>query len=215
MVVYNVNMSKADTATAQSPKCSIHAGKLLGYINKERESLGAPKLRIDSVLASGARYKFDHMVKYKYFSHEMVRGEDWTKAIRDKGVHASLVENLGSNDLTPELSWKEFKNSPSHYGSLIDPQYERVGISAKCISYTIKHAATKGDKQYIGDKVSDVTVIMLAGKEPQQPRQVQSQQGAQPRYDYTRDLYETQTTHCETRDTSWSGPDYTTTCRTY
>lgn len=154
---------------ADAPICAVDAGKLLGYINTERLRLGAPELRTEAILAVTAKGRLDDMVQRKYFSHVVPDNQDWAAPIRQQGVNALLAEDLGSNDLTPEQSWQEFKDSADHYKSLVDPRYTRVGIATECTDYMLAMALTPEDQQYIGSKVTDLTVIHLAAEEPAAP----------------------------------------------
>lgn len=154
--------SKVDGSQA----CLLSASKLLEYINTERAKLGVTTLTTDSVLVSASKLKADDMESKKYFSHKFPDGNKWDKHVRELGVKASIAENIGSNDHTPENSWEEFKESDEHYKSIIDPQYTRIGIATKCTDYTQEIAIEPGDQQYTGEKITDLTVITLAAPEP-------------------------------------------------
>lgn len=180
------------TQTPVAPVCQVDAGKLLEYVNAERSRLGAPQLQIDATLATAAKYKLDNMVAEKYFAHKMANGTDWFKYARDLGVHAAVSEDIGSNDNTPEQSWQEFKGSPAHYKSLTDPQYTRVGVSAQCTDFVREKAVEPGDEKYVGAKITDLTVVTLAGVEPQKPApqpQVNVQQPTRSQHCSTTPIY--------------------------
>lgn len=175
-LIYVINEKKSLDTQAAAPvaTCSINAGELLNLINAERSKLGAPSMQIDSVLSTIARSRTDDMIARKYFSHTLPDGGQWSKSFRDAGIHAAIAEDLGSNDNTPQQSWDEFKASPSHYKSIIDPQYTRIGISAVCTDYKLEMAVDESDKQYLGTPITDLTAIVLAGVEPKVPQQPQT-----------------------------------------
>lgn len=160
------NQKPAVKASVQ-PVCIVDAGKLLGYINGERSRLGAPQLIVDTTLAQASKMRSDDMVAAGYFAHVAPSGKQWYETARSLGVKATIDEDIGSNDNTPEQSWQEFKDSKEHYASLINPKYIRVGISTLCTNYTLTKAVDSSDQQYLGTKITDLTVITLATEEPQ------------------------------------------------
>lgn len=196
-------------AVPQAAVCSVDAGKLLGYINAERSKLGAPELVVDATIATAAKYKLDDMAAKKYFAHKMPDNTEWHAKLRSLGVNATTAENIGSNDSTPEQSWEEFKSSPSHYSSMTDPQYTRIGIATQCTDYTLELALEAGDEQYVGTKVTDLTVVTLAGVEPK----AQQYQPQAPVTNYVTPSYRPSTTYCTHNEYTYFND--TTTCRTY
>lgn len=164
------NTAETPQQQPATPVCSVDASKLLEQINAERQNLGAPALLIEQKLSTSARQKLDDMVSKKYYSHTQI-GASYVDLIRTQGIHAAIAENLGSDDVTPENSWVEFKNSPSHYKSMIDPKYTRVGIAAQCTDFVLEHQTDAIDATMVGQEVRDLTVVHLAGDEPPQPSQ--------------------------------------------
>lgn len=176
VAAYSIGKAQAPSqVTAQDQVCQVDAGKLLEYVNTERSRLGAPQLQVDSLLATAAKQRLDHMATEKYFSHKLPDGSEWAKFVRDQGVNATISENLGSNDNTPEQSWQEFKDSSNHYKSLTNPKYTRIGIAAQCTDFVLEKAVDPSDDQYVGNRVTDLTVAILADDEPpkqqEQPQQ--------------------------------------------
>lgn len=163
------NKNKVEYVNTE-PICTVNANTLLEFINAERIKLGAPALVVNQGLAIAAKNRSDDMIARKYFSHEMPENADWATFVRDQGINAAIAENLGSNNINPEQSWTEFKNSSAHYQSLVDPKYTRVGLSTQCVDFTIETAVTEKDQEYIGSDITDITVIFLASPEPAKPQ---------------------------------------------
>ena len=155
---------------AVTPPCTVNAAALLTHIQDERAKLGAPILTSDNLLAQSSREKLDDMIANKYYGHDLTDGSAFSTLIRDKGIKASISEDLGSSDNNADQSWDEFKNSPEHYKSLTDPTYTRIGISTQCTDYMMEKSTGPTDNSsMVGQKITDLTVIHLAGPEPVAP----------------------------------------------
>lgn len=147
--------------------CSVNADSLVSLINQERASLGKPTLITDSLLVASSKTKLDDMIAHTYYGHNLLDGRSWDVYYKAQGIQASGSENIGSSDISPEKSWLEFKNSPSHYASFIDSSYTRIGVSAQCVDLTLTQVTGPSENSnLIGQKVSDLTVVHLARPEP-------------------------------------------------
>jgi hypothetical protein len=170
-LVYNLNTHEKPLAVATSavePVCSVDPSELLGYINTERASLNAPVLIVDGQLTETANHKLNDMVAGKYYGHKYLDGSDSWPYIRAMGIHAALAEDLDTNAVSSKDDWEGLKNSPEHYKSLIDPQYTRVGIDEQCTDFVAEHSTGPDDNtNLIGTKLTELTVIHLAGVEPE------------------------------------------------
>lgn len=165
---------KTPVAVTQ-PACNVDAGILLTEINAERSKLGVPQLSIDSTLATTSKQKLDDMVGKKYFGHDLPDGSNFSVFIRNAGIHAAASEDVAENTFNPENTWESYKASPSHYKSLTDPQFTRVGISTQCVTYVVQTSTGPDDNSsLVGKTVTDLTVVQLASPEPAPQPQVQT-----------------------------------------
>lgn len=147
--------------------CSPDAGKLLSLINSERSKLGAPVLTVDTSLATAAGEKSRSLEDGLYYGHQIPDGTDIFKFLRNQGVKASASEELDVNALSPDEDWDAFRASSSHYSSLTNASYTRIGISERCVDYTIKTATGPDDNsRLVGQQAKELTVIYLASPEP-------------------------------------------------
>ncbi len=129
--------------------------EFLRLTNLERNRLGASSLTIDSHLDSGAKLRSQEIIES--FSHTRPNGESFSTVV-DGNVYgwSSLGENicmtshLGSGNTSVAVKWVGsdeqieaaaaaiftcFKNSPPHYESMKDPNWEDCGIG---VSYAVK-----------------------------------------------------------------------------
>lgn len=125
----------------------------LMLVNLERQNCGVGTLTIDPVLDEAALLRSQEIVTL--FSHTRPNGEDCFTAIDlSRYQHATLGENIcytshiGTGYYTPDDAWVGsdaqieaayawvftlFKNSPGHYGNMIDADFEDCGIGVTCV----------------------------------------------------------------------------------
>lgn len=160
-------ISKKSVPKAAAQSCQPDASQLLSLINQERTKLGSPTLSVDTALAKSAKNKLNDEITNQYYGHNLIDGSNDISLLRAQGVNAASSEDLDENALTPAQDWASFKASPAHYASLTDPQYLRVGIAAQCVGYkTVKQTDSTGNIP-VGTALTELTVIHLAGVEPQ------------------------------------------------
>lgn len=164
-------------AAPPPPVCQVNAEKLLGYVQAERSKLGVPLFAVEPKLVTASQDKLNLMIEQKYFAHHLPDNRPWSVFIRAQGIRAGISEDIGSSDLTPEQSWEEFKKSPDHYASLTSSEYTRVGAAAQCTDYTVEKAVDEGGDTLVGQKITDLTIISLAGNEPVAPAAQTTSQG--------------------------------------
>lgn len=146
----------------QKTQCVVNAKELLSLINNERERLGAPALTINSDLASIANNKLVDMRDNKYYGHLGLDGSKPDKYYRQFGVDSAFSEDLDVNAMSPAADWTALKGSPSHYKSLVNPQYTRIGIGSECEDYTItKTTGPDDNSNLVGKQAQELTVIEL------------------------------------------------------
>lgn len=146
--------------------CQPDSGQLLGYINQERSNFGTPALIVDPALSRSAANKLADEVAGSYYGHNLLDGSNDVSFLRAQGVNAATSEDLNANQLTPLADWTTFKNSPSHYASLTNNQYIRVGIAESCTDYSIATETDPANNAPVGTHIVELTVVQLAGPEP-------------------------------------------------
>ncbi|MEG2038955.1 MAG: CAP domain-containing protein, partial [Oscillospiraceae bacterium] len=105
-------------------------------INRERESLGLSALEYDENLQTAARLRSKELCQAGKFEHKRPTGEAWNTVIENDipTDYTSVGENLAmadSNrpiDRTAEEWFRQWKESPSHYETMIVPEFEYIGV---------------------------------------------------------------------------------------
>jgi len=98
-------------------------------INAERESLGLSALTYDETLEDVANYHSLDMAQRSYLSHISPEGGKLEDRLSNAGVSYSVAgENLASGFTSAEAVFTAWKNSPSHYETLVNSLFTRVGI---------------------------------------------------------------------------------------
>lgn len=166
VAIYRVANPQKSVNVAAIPTCQPDTSQLLSFINQERAKIGSPQLTVDSALATSAHNKLNDEVMGQYFGHKLLDGSSPHSFITAQGVNAAWSEDISSNALNPTVDWASFKGSPTHYASLTDPQYTRVGIAELCSNYKIAKETDATEDIPIGTQVSELTVVHLAAPEP-------------------------------------------------
>lgn len=150
-----------------SQTCNVDANILLGHINTERKLLGVPALSVDASLNASAHNKLEDEKTNSYFGHNRLDGTPWYSAFLDKSkVSAPASEDIDVNDVSSDQTWGTFKHSPSHYKSLTDPRFTRVGLSTQCVDMTLTHVTGPADNSaYLNQHIVSLTVVHLAQTE--------------------------------------------------
>lgn len=102
--------------------------QIVALTNVARREKGLPALAVSSKLDLSSQYKADDMAQKNYFAH--VREEkslaSWLKDANYKYQVAG--ENLAVGFSSAEEIVKAWKNSPTHYANLIDPEFKDLGV---------------------------------------------------------------------------------------
>lgn len=150
----------------QIPVCKIDTQALLNAINVERISLGRQELAVDSSLQLSATNKLDDMYSKNYYGHNLPDGRSWDVFYKAQGIKAVGAENENIGGMSEAEVWKSFKGSPSHYSSLTDTKFSRVGIASKCQDITPALDTANPSSGTVGTTYPSLTVVHLAGIEP-------------------------------------------------
>lgn len=101
---------------------------VLKLINRERSKVGLNELRNNPELKSAACKKLDHMLAYKYWSHELPDGTSPWKFISDAGYeYSNLGENLAYGYSTEVALVEGWMKSSEHKDNILG-DYEDSGV---------------------------------------------------------------------------------------
>lgn len=103
--------------------------KILALVNAEREALGLSALTYDSALESIAYNHSADMAEKSYLDHTSPEGFTLENRLDNAGVTYGMAgENLASGFTSSDAVIKAWKNSPSHYETLVNPLFTKVGL---------------------------------------------------------------------------------------
>ena len=103
--------------------------KILELMNAKRVEAGLQPLSMDDKLQSIARYKSNHMIQNRYFSHTNPDGTNWTNWLKTIGYkYNSTAENIAYNTNDPVELFNQWWNSEGHRKNMMNPSYTKVGI---------------------------------------------------------------------------------------
>lgn len=159
-------LDRQKVQSIQQSVCAPDTTGLLTLINNERVALGIAPLTTDSTLTSTSGIKLQSMVSGAYYGHNTPEGAKYSVLLSQNGVNAASAEDLLDNANTANENWTRFKASSSHYKTLTDPQYTRIGIAESCVDYVLNTSTPPDDNSsLIGKRITELTVIQLAAPE--------------------------------------------------
>jgi uncharacterized protein YkwD len=125
------------TATAWSSGgfSSASESELLQLTNQARASAGLRSLRVDSTLASLARWRSKDMIQRDYFSHSIPGSGSVFDVLQNKGYCFKLAgENIGWNSYPDDVATRaihlQFMDSSGHRANILGKTWDVIGIGA-------------------------------------------------------------------------------------
>lgn len=65
-----------------------------------------------------------------YFSHDRPDGQSFITAMDDGLVNYSIAaENIAGGNSTPEATFEQWRNSPKHWATIMNPEYTHIGVA--------------------------------------------------------------------------------------
>lgn len=103
---------------------------VISLTNKEREAQGVQPLAENSILDNAAMQKAQDMLANRYFAHTSPQGVDPWHWFKTSGYSYGYAgENLAIDFFESSDVVKAWKDSPSHWKNLINPNYKDIGIA--------------------------------------------------------------------------------------
>lgn len=102
---------------------------VVDIVNRWRRNEGLKALKLDSTLTETANVRAEELAWSGKHSHRRPDGRYFDSIFKDKGFTAGRVgENLGWNFSSPEAVCQAWKESPTHYKNIMDPNFTRIGV---------------------------------------------------------------------------------------
>jgi uncharacterized protein YkwD len=103
--------------------------KIIAITNTLRKSLNLPVLTENQKLNQAAFAKAQDMLFKEYFAHISPEGRGLDYFLSQVSYRYAVAgENLAIGFATPEEVIVAWKNSPTHYANLIDPDFTQIGV---------------------------------------------------------------------------------------
>ncbi|MBP6891486.1 hypothetical protein KBB92_00940 [Candidatus Shapirobacteria bacterium] len=104
--------------------------KVLDQTNKEREKLGLPLLKYNSLLSQSAKLKAEDMFNNDYWAHISPDGVSPWEFFKKSGYQYTVAgENLARDFYDTETLLKAWMNSPTHRDNIVKNDYQEIGIA--------------------------------------------------------------------------------------
>ncbi len=112
------------------------SSEIVVLTNNLRSSLGLQSLRENEVLQAAAFAKAEDMVVNQYFAHVSPGNKGLRYWLTSKGYNYQVAgENLAIGYSAPADVITAWKNSPTHYANLVDPDYNEIGVAMVAGNY--------------------------------------------------------------------------------
>lgn len=104
------------------------ADKVIELVNAARAKEGLSPLTKDTTLTNLSNIRSKETATL--FSHQRPDGTSWSMVLKQNNVsYTSAAENIAAGQNTPEAVVKEWMNSPSHRASIMNSEYNKIGVS--------------------------------------------------------------------------------------
>ncbi|MFA6252797.1 MAG: CAP domain-containing protein [Patescibacteria group bacterium] len=104
--------------------------EIVTLTNTLRQSLDLQPLRESEILQAAAFAKAEDMVVNQYFAHVSPEKKGLRYWLTSKGYNYQVAgENLAIGYSAPAEVIEAWKNSPTHYANLVDPDYNEIGVA--------------------------------------------------------------------------------------
>ena len=125
------------------------AHELIEILNSVRGNLGLQGLEFNPLLTKAAQVHVDDMAANHYFSHASLDNRNAGHRIRRQGYfYDDYAENLVQRwDISPLGAFNQLWASPNHQPTMVDPDYDEVGIAfAKSTTGEVYYALILGKR---------------------------------------------------------------------
>ncbi len=103
--------------------------QVVALVNVERKRPDIAPLMINLNLSKVANLKAADMRDNNYFSHYSPQyGTPFEMLKNFGGSYQYAAENIAAGYITPQAAFEGWKNSPSHYASMLNANYKYTGI---------------------------------------------------------------------------------------
>lgn len=114
-------------ASNEEPNFSEMAERVVYLVNEARAEEGLDPIYIVPYLNEIATVRAEECVES--FSHSRANGESFSTVIDyEVAPWASAGENIASGMSTPEETFEQWRNSPSHWAAIMNPDYTHMGV---------------------------------------------------------------------------------------
>jgi len=127
----------------------ISPERVVQLTNDERAKVGAPPLKLNSLLSEAAQRKAGDMFAFNYWAHTSPSGRDPWSFFKEVGYRYLYAgENLARDFSSPEAVVAAWMASSTHRENILNPKYQEMGISV--VDGTLGGAETTLVVQHFG-----------------------------------------------------------------
>jgi len=115
------------SATNEEPDLNEMAEKVVYLVNEARAEAGLEPIYAVPYLSELATVRAEECSES--FGHSRISGESFVTVIDyEVAPWAKASENIASGMDTPEATFEQWKNSPSHWAAIMSPEFTHMGV---------------------------------------------------------------------------------------
>jgi len=115
------------SATNEEPDLNEMADRIVYLVNEARAEAGLEPIYSVPYLSELATVRAEECVES--FSHSRTNGDSFVTVIDyDEAPWTTAGENLASGMSTPEETFEQWRNSPSHWSAIMSPEFTHMGV---------------------------------------------------------------------------------------
>ena len=115
------------SATNEEPNFDEMADRIVYLVNEARAEAGLEPIYMVPYLRERATLRAEECTEV--FSHSRSNGDSYSTVVDyNSAPWQKISENIAAGMNTPEATFEQWKNSPSHWAAIMNPEYTHMGV---------------------------------------------------------------------------------------
>jgi hypothetical protein len=130
LIVIGFALSIPEPALVAPDVLAFEQEKIVEMVNELRQEKQVPELTRNIKLYTSSQLRANDLAKEEYFNHISPQGKSLAYFIKQANYNYDVAgENLAMGYSDTKELFETWKQSPTHYSNLIDPEFDETGIA--------------------------------------------------------------------------------------